>query len=253
MRIGLGLVIVLVFLGHAARFYQVGLITQLDNIIYDYRLRLTMPDTVDDRIVILDIDEKSLAVPELGRWPWNRRTMAELVRKLFDEYGIALLGFDVVFAEPDYSSGIRALDGLAQKELKDNGGFQSTYEKLRPQLDYDGQFGLALKGRPVVFGYYFNSEEDARESGVLPEPVLPEGTFSGRAIGFTTWRVAVGAGVGLVGEGEGAEVGEAGVGLTLAVGLGDGSEVGEPTVITVLVRTTGVSPAPLGTLPSSSP
>ncbi len=188
MRIGLGLVIVLVFLGHAARFYQIGLITQLDNIIYDYRLRLTMPDTVDDRIVILDIDEKSLAVPELGRWPWNRRTMAELVRKLFDQYGIALLGFDVVFAESDYSSGIRALDGLAQKELKDNGGFQGTYEKLRPQLDYDGQFALALKGRPVVFGYYFNSEEDARESGVLPEPVLPAGTFSGRVIGFTTWR-----------------------------------------------------------------
>lgn len=72
VRVALGLLIVLAFVGQAARFYQIGLITQLDNIMYDYRLRLTMPGTVDDRIVILDIDEKSLAVPELGRWPWGR-------------------------------------------------------------------------------------------------------------------------------------------------------------------------------------
>ena len=65
VRICLGLLVVLLFIGHAAKFYQVGFISQLDNIIYDARLRFTMPGGVDDRIVILDIDEKSLAVPEL--------------------------------------------------------------------------------------------------------------------------------------------------------------------------------------------
>ena len=88
VRIALGLLMVLAFVGHAARFYQVGFITQLDSIMYDYRLRLTMPGTVDERIVILDIDEKSLG--KLGRWPWGRDRMAGLIDKLFNEYGIAM-------------------------------------------------------------------------------------------------------------------------------------------------------------------
>ena len=188
VRISLGLLIVLVFLGHAARFYQIGIITQLDNIIYDARLRLTMPGGVDERIVILDIDEKSLAVPELGRWPWGRDKMSALIEKLFDKYGILIAGFDVVWAEPDESSGLKVLDALAKKELKDLPAFQSALNQLRPRLDHDAMFAKAIRGRPVVLGYYLNSDEDARESGVLPEPVLPAGSFAGRNIGFTQWH-----------------------------------------------------------------
>jgi adenylate cyclase len=188
VRIALGLAIVLAFLGHAARLYQVGFITQLDNIIYDARLRLTMPGTVDQRIVILDIDEKSLAVPELGRWPWGRDRIAHLIDKLFDKYGLAVLGFDVVFAEPDESSGLKVLDQLARKELRDITQFRSVLDTLRPRLDNDAAFARAIRGRPVVLGYYFSNAEDALESGALPEPVLPLGTFSGRNITFTSWR-----------------------------------------------------------------
>ena len=94
VRIAIGIAVALFFIGHAARFYQVGFISQLDNIIYDARLRLTMPGNVDERIVILDIDEKSLG--EIGQWPWKRNVMATLMQKLFDQYGIAVLGFDVV-------------------------------------------------------------------------------------------------------------------------------------------------------------
>jgi len=188
VRIALGMAVVLLFLGHAARLYQVGFIIQLDNIIYDARLRLTMPGTVDERIVILDIDEKSLAVPELGRWPWGRDRISGLIEKLFDKYGVAVLGFDVVFAEPDESSGLRVLDQLARKELKEVTQFRAALEGLRPRLDHDGMFARAVQGRPVVLGYYFSSDEGARESGKLPEPVLPAGTFAGRNISFTSWR-----------------------------------------------------------------
>jgi adenylate cyclase len=188
IRIALGLVVVLAFLGHAARVYQVGFITQVDNIIYDARLRFTMPDVVDDRIVILDIDEKSLAVPELGRWPWGRDRVAGLVQKLFDKYSVVIIGFDVVFAEPDSSSGLKVLDQLAKREFAGNAQFVQTLSQLRPQLDHDGAFARVMKGRPVVLGYYFNSDADARESGALPSPVLPAGTFAGRNIAFTTWR-----------------------------------------------------------------
>jgi len=50
---------------------------------------------------IIDIDEKSLA--ELGQWPWPRTLVGDLIAALRD-YGVAVVGFDVVFAEPDRTS-----------------------------------------------------------------------------------------------------------------------------------------------------
>ena len=40
----------------------------------------------------------------------------------------------------------------------------------------------------MVLGYYFNSNDDALESGALPEPVLPPGTFGNRKIRFAIWK-----------------------------------------------------------------
>jgi adenylate cyclase len=147
---------------------------------------MTMSRGNERGIVILDIDEKSLG--EIGRWPWSRRLMAETVTKLFDRHGIAVLGFDVVFAERDPSSGVEALDALAQGELKQSAAFQQAYRDLRPRLDNDALFAAAIKGRPVVLGYYFNSREDAVRANALPEPVLPKGTFAGRDVSFYRWQ-----------------------------------------------------------------
>ena len=188
VRIALGLAVMLLFIGHIADFYNIGLISRLDNIIYDARLAFTAPGGVDSRIVILDIDERSVDKTALGRWPWRRDKISALLKKLFDEQGIVIVGFDVVFAEPDESSGLPVLDKLAKGRLKDLGQFQSALNELRPELDYDAIFAETLKGRPVVLGYYFNSEENAVKSGALPEPVLPKGSFQGRNIRFTTWK-----------------------------------------------------------------
>jgi len=185
VRIALGLAITLFFIGHAARYYEVPFITQLDNIIYDARLQVTMPRGVDERIVILDIDEKSLQ--EVARWPWPRDVMAGLIEKLFGKYQVAIVAFDVVFAESDYSSGIRALEQLAQGQLKEVPAFQQAFRDMRPRLDNDGLFAQAIKGKPVVLGYYLNSDKDAKRIAAIPEPVLPKGTFQGRNIPFTTW------------------------------------------------------------------
>jgi len=84
-RIGLGLALMLLFAGHVGNFYNIGVITRLDNIIYDFRLALTMPGGVDPRVVILDIDERSLDQKALGRWPWRRDKISVLLKKLFDE------------------------------------------------------------------------------------------------------------------------------------------------------------------------
>jgi adenylate cyclase len=182
VRIAIGVAIALAFVWQAARQHDEGLIARLDGIIYDARLRATMPGGVDDRIVILDLDDKSLQ--EVGHWPWPRDLMARIVDKLFDRYQIGILGFDIVFAEADTSSGIRALDRLAQGELKDSAGFQRAFQQLRPRLDNDDLFAKAMRGRPVVLGYYFDPRSDARRIAAIPKPVLPKGTFTGRKIDF---------------------------------------------------------------------
>ncbi len=190
VRIVLGLLVVLIFVAHTIEwpFGAIPIVSRLDNIIYDARLRFTMPGGVDPNIVILDIDEKSLAIPELGQWPWSRNRLSSLMEKLFDKYGVSIVGFDVVFAEPDERSGLKVLDQLAKTDLRDVPQFRSTLEGMRARLDYDGLFAKAIKERPVVLGYYFNNNVDATESGVLPEPVLPKGTFSNRNIKFPLMR-----------------------------------------------------------------
>ncbi|HTY98924.1 MAG TPA: CHASE2 domain-containing protein, partial [Rhodocyclaceae bacterium] len=185
IRYALGALVLLILLGHSAKVYEIGFASRLDAILYDQKVRLTMPRNVDDRVVIVDIDEKSLA--EVGRWPWGRDKLAAMVTKLVDKYGIAVVGFDVVFAEPDNSSGLGILDAMARRELKDSAPFQAALRDLRPQLDYDALFAEAVKGRPVILGYYFSSREDGTSSGLLPAPVLPAGSFQGRKIDFTHW------------------------------------------------------------------
>jgi adenylate cyclase len=58
--------------------------------------------TPDPEIVILDIDERSLAqlAPELGRYPWPRSTHAELIEGLADQQPKAIV-FDIIFSDPD--------------------------------------------------------------------------------------------------------------------------------------------------------
>ena len=194
-RVLIGLIVVVVFLTHAVGLWglQLPLIETLEAIIYDTRLKLTMPRTVDPRIVILDIDEKSLAEKEKGgegRWPWPRDRLALLLDKLFDRYGIAIVGFDVVFAERDESSGIRVLERLGGRELREVREFHSVLAKIRPQLEYDDIFARKMKGRAVVLGYTFSSDEPslAPIKGLLPPPVFTAQTFAKNPIRSTSWN-----------------------------------------------------------------
>ena len=189
MRIAIGLVVVLIFVGHAARYYQIPFVDRFENIVYDARLRLTMPNGIDPRLVIVDIDEKSLAVE--GRWPWRREKLALLLDRLFDHYKVGIVGFDVVFAERDESSGLGVLRQLGENQLRGNAHYQAVLKEIGPQLEYDHAFAEKLRNRAVVLGYYFSDvvSEDGkgRATGVLPKPVLPAGTFKGKSIGFTRW------------------------------------------------------------------
>jgi CHASE2 domain-containing sensor protein len=180
-RIAITLLPLVFALLHAMGVLPIPFVERLDANLYDARLRASMPGTLDPRVVIIDIDEKSLA--EAGRWPWSRNRLAEMVDELFERQKIALLGFDVVFAEPDDSSGLKRLRQMAEDELRDAAGFRQRLQQLQADLDYDAVFARALEKRPVVLGYYFTGE--GRKSGVLPAPVMTRESLRGRPIRFT--------------------------------------------------------------------
>lgn len=68
-----------------------------DHLIYDATLYVWERPSPED-IVIVAIDEKSLSA--LGRWPWPRRTHAQLVRRL-SAAGASVVALDIIFAEAD--------------------------------------------------------------------------------------------------------------------------------------------------------
>lgn len=151
-------------------------IDRMETAVADFRMRLEEPK-LDPRIVIVDIDGKSLT--EIGRFPWSRNHVADLVRQLTEKYQVAAVGFDVSFPEPDTSSGYEVLQKLAQDELKQVPGLNQQLERLQPAMDYDGLLAGALDGQPVVLGFNLSGTES---KGVLPKPVFTEEALNGRAL-----------------------------------------------------------------------
>ncbi|MFT7672618.1 MAG: adenylate cyclase [Gammaproteobacteria bacterium] len=172
IRLALCALILAVLLVDTSNIRQYAFLDQLENWTYDARLNFSRPDTRDDRIIIVDIDETSLA--EIGRWPWKRDLLATMVDNLFDHYKVNVVGFDIVFAEKDESSGLEAFESLAETELSDNQGYLDALDKMRPTLKHDEIFGRSLKDRNIVMGYYFKTnidQDDAGKIGLLPPAI----------------------------------------------------------------------------------
>ncbi len=82
----------------ALALYRPVPIVSVDAAVYDTMLRAARPRAPDPRIVIVDVDERSLSA--IGQWPWPRNVMGRLVDRL-REGGAAVIALDVIFAEPD--------------------------------------------------------------------------------------------------------------------------------------------------------
>jgi len=112
-----------------------------------------------ERVVIIDIDEKSLK--EYGQWPWQRDVFADLLYKLTDA-GAGIIGLDIVFAEEDRSSPHR---------------FAKRFPELSKRLEnYDEVLGSCLAQTPVVGGYIFTFEDgDEDNSPMIPAIFVEKG------------------------------------------------------------------------------
>jgi adenylate cyclase len=175
IRIGISALSLVLFAMHVKGSPRFEIIDRIENYLYDVRVRLTMPGTIDDRIVIVDIDEASQA--ELGQWPWPRDTLADIVDNLFDGYGIQVLGFDVLFAEAEETSAERVIAELESSEFAEQPAFKDRLQLMRESVDSNIRFAESLIARDVVTGFVFKdslADNEPESTGVLPEPVIHE-------------------------------------------------------------------------------
>ncbi len=185
IRLGISALSLLVFAMHVASSPRFEIIDRIENYLYDVRVRLTMPATVDDRIVIVDIDEASQL--ELGQWPWPRDTLATIVDHLFDDYSIRVLGFDVLFAEAEETSAERLLADLRQSEIATIPQVHEELHRRAAELDSNVRFAESFIARDVVTGFVFKDSlapNEPQSTGVLPGPILMAAAIEDVSIPF---------------------------------------------------------------------
>lgn len=138
-------------------------IQEIEQRTLDLRFELRGKRTVDPRIAIVGIDDKTLE--KIGSFPLPRSNYALLVHQL-KQSGARVVGFDVTFPTAASSE---ALDVLAR--LRNEIGpsapanLQNKILHLQQQSDVDAQFAAALKDAGnVVLGHLFLSAEVSKFS-----------------------------------------------------------------------------------------
>ena len=125
---------------------------------YDMRMRSEGVRAPAGDVTIVAIDEKSLAT--IGRWPWSRRTQAELVEKL-DALGARVIALDIVFSESENSKLLAHIGRLeAEQGATDK---SSPYESIKRALATDSTLARAVANSgKVILSIVLQSEDEAR-------------------------------------------------------------------------------------------
>jgi serine phosphatase RsbU (regulator of sigma subunit)/CHASE2 domain-containing sensor protein len=139
------------------RIIDPGVVTELRVRSFDLVEKIWPRATDSPRVVIVDIDEKSLA--QYGQWPWPRHLLAELVRRIAQGKP-RVVGIDIVFAERDRLSPTeiaRELPGLPP-------AITAALAQLPPG---DRDLAEAIAAVPTVLALAPSREEVARSSGPI--------------------------------------------------------------------------------------
>ncbi len=124
----------------------------------DARYNLRGPRPPDPRIVIVDIDEKTLQ--REGAFPIARSAYARLIDRLHAS-GARIVAFDVTFPTPEKNSAVEALEelrsGVGPSPLRDR------IAALQTARDNDRRLAESMrKAGNVILGHIFLEEERAR-------------------------------------------------------------------------------------------
>ncbi|HUK32517.1 MAG TPA: CHASE2 domain-containing protein [Vicinamibacterales bacterium] len=127
----------------ALSVYRPSLLLGTERATYDALLRHDRARQPGGRVVIVDIDDRSLST--LGQWPWRRSVVADLVSRL-RAAGAASVALDVLLAEPERSA--------------------------TPGETTDSQLAETLRQGGIVTGYAFTFDHPSETARPCPRQSL---------------------------------------------------------------------------------
>ena len=132
-------------------FNPLQIFTSLQNYSFDSFQRI-LPREVysEDPVVIIDIDDRSLAM--IGQWPWSRDQLANLTNQA---YASAVLGFDIMFAESDRTNPQNLITSYSLNE--------TLARELSALPSNDELFAEAINNHgTVVLGQALNNKDNKK-------------------------------------------------------------------------------------------
>ena len=142
---------IIALVGVVWRYMPPEFLYRLEFNLYDQHFRIRGPRPANPQIVIVAIDERSLTA--VGRWPWSRAVLAQLVRRL-DEAGAESIAFDILMNEPERSTERATVDRLRERlgGRRLDAGVRAELEKMRAEADPDAALAAAIRdsGRVVL-------------------------------------------------------------------------------------------------------
>lgn len=117
-----------------------------DEWLRDRFIRLHASNAPEPRVLVVDIDESSLAA--YGPWPWPRARLADLVEILLTSYAARAVALDIVLPEAADAAGDARLGMLARHgPLVLAQAFD--YSRQRPQALHEGRLAGAMAATPA--------------------------------------------------------------------------------------------------------
>ena len=170
--------LILAILAAALVMFEVRPFSQFDRMNYDFMLNLIDRKPVDNKVIIIDIDEPSLA--RYGQWPWPRNLIAQML-DIVAKGDPDFVGIDILFAESDRTS-----LGPLSRELKVNFGLKFDTGRLPAEMiDHDAALAKTLQSGPFSLGIMFRFGRDARSEMQLPPSNIQTIEISGHSSGKT--------------------------------------------------------------------
>lgn len=166
VRLGIGLGVAVTIGLAFLTWLAPNVVVRLDNAALDFQFRLRGERSPGEEVVLVLVDEKSLK--EIGRWPWPRDKQALLVDQIHAGEP-AVLGLDIIYAEPEESDTVRDLKAWLTAERRKgplDGTALRLWETHLHALDTDRRFAqsLAQAGTVVLAMPFFVPEGQATVS-----------------------------------------------------------------------------------------
>lgn len=126
-------------------------------------------------VAIVAIDDES--VKRVGRWPWSREVMAQLLESI-KEYDPRVLGLDIIFAERQETAALAALQRLRRDMVQQEEGSPKLLDLIKREekrADVDRKLAQVIgQGAPTVLGFFFVGVGGKTQALKIGQPLGPK-------------------------------------------------------------------------------